>query len=31
MKKIGTTIGFNRAVTGLALLLAMVAAQSPLV
>ncbi len=31
MKRLGTTIGFNRVVTTLALLLAVVAAQSPLI
>ena len=31
VKRIGTTVGFNRAVTTLALLLAAVAAQSPLI
>ena len=31
MKRIGTTVGFNRVVTSLALVLAVVAAQSPLI
>ena len=31
MKRIGVRVGFNRAVTTLALLLAVVAAQSPLI
>ncbi len=31
IKRFGTTVGFNRAVTALALLLAAVAAQSPLI